>query len=195
MTGAERKGYSLVELLVVTAIFAILATVLAQIFVAFNQLQRRVANAAVLGQDMRFATELLVREARNDEIDYTAYGGTIGAVDTVLKLKKQNGMSVWIGRRTTADSCDLTLTDSCLALSVNGGVTWSQITSGRVSVPAFSVFIRPSDSPFVSVSGSYPNDIQPFVTINTSLLYKTERPKERVTLQTQTTVSSRVYKR
>ena len=195
MTGAERKGYTLVELLIVTAIFAIMATVLTQIFVSFNQLQRKIANAAILGQDMRFATELIVREARNDEIDYTAYGGTIGAVDTVLKLKKQNGMSVWIGRRTTADSCDLTLTDSCIALSVNGGLTWSQITSGRVSVPAFSVFIRPTVSPFVPVGGSYPNDTQPFVTVNTSLLYKAERPKDQVTLQTQTTVSSRVYKR
>ncbi len=195
-----RLGYTLVEMLVVTLIFSIAAAILSEIFISFNQLHRRVADSAILGQDMRFAMELLVREARNDTIDYKAYGGTVNAVDSILKLKKRNGTQVWIamgapGALPGSPSCENTTIAHCLALSIDGGSTWSQITSNRVEVESFKVFVRPTVSPFVPVNGVYPNNIQPFVTVNLRLLYKAPDPKERVTLQAQTTVSSRVYKR
>lgn len=196
MTGAKRHGFTLVEILIVALIFALIATALSEIFVAMGILHRKIANTAILSQDMRFATELIVREARNDEIDYNAYGGTIPAMTNILQLKRQNGTSIWISQRSNPQTgCDYTLTDSCLALSVDNGTTWSQITSGRVSVRAFNVFIRPALSPFVMVGTVYQSYSQPFVTVYLDLLYKAERPKEQASLQVQTSVSSRVYRR
>jgi len=201
MTGVRRtSGFTLIELLIVTAIFSIALAILAQIFVSFNRLHRKVANAAVLGQDVRFAMELLVREARNDEIDYAAYGGTVPDVSSILKLKKQNGASIWIakgepGAPPGLPSCEDVTVAACLSLSMDNGVTWTQITSNRVEVETFHVFVRPAVSPFVQNVGGYANNTQPFVTMYLGVMYKADSTKERVTLQSQTSVSSRVYQR
>ena len=183
-----------------TLVFSIAAAILSETFISFNELHRKVANAAILGQDMRFIMEALVREARNDEIDYAAYGGTVSPVSSILKLKKQNGIHIWIamgapGAAPGSPSCEETTVAHCLSISIDDGTTWFQVTSPLVEVESFNVYVRPSVSPFVPVSGSYPNDVQPFVTANLDLLYKAAQTKARVTLQAQTSVSSRVYRR
>jgi len=195
MIGVKKvSGFSLVEMLITITIFAILSVVLAQIFISFNRLQRQVSNRAVLGQDMRFATELLIRSARNNQIDYsTSYPTRTGT----LKLLTPTGSSIQIGVRPgggAGDCQDATVTQ-CLALSLDNGSTWSPITAKRVQVENFDVYVRPSSSPFASSGGTYTSNVQPFATINIRLKYISTTPTDTITLQAQTTVSSRVYLR
>lgn len=191
MTGNKRQpGFSLIEMLVVALIFGIMSVTISQIFVSFNRLHRRVSDSAVLGQDMRFAMELIIREARNDAMDY---GAAVLDKDTVLKMVKQNGQHIWIAKQSGAN-CDATVT-SCLALSLDSGTTWTQITSSRVQVQNFDVYVRPTVNPFQLVGNSYPNNAQPMATIHLNLLYKSVNVKDQVSLEAQTTVSSRVYQR
>jgi len=193
MIGAKRRilpGYTLVELLIVTAIFTIAMTILSQTYISFNQLHRKVANRAVLGQDMRYIMEFFIRAARNLPIDYSA---SIPAKDDKLTFVVFGFVPVTLAKRSAPDCTDTTVS-SCLAFSVSGG-PWSQLTSNRVEVTNFDVYVRPAVSPFVPVGGNYPNNTQPFVTINLGLKYKAERVKDEVTLQAQTSVSSRLYLR
>lgn len=197
MTGAKprllRSGFSLLEILIVTLLFAMASIVLSQTYISFNKLHRRVANTAVLSQDMRFAMEFLVREARNKSIDFDAYLPGEAASTTALYLKSQS-----VNERVAIQSgasCADPSGASCLALSLDGGTTWNPITSARVNVKKFNVYVRPTVSPFVEVGGAFPNNVQPMVTFDLELEYLGTNPQDNVTLEAQTTVSSRVYQR
>ncbi len=95
------------------------------------------------------------------------------------------------GQAECADRPDV----ACLLLSTDSGVTWAPVSGKRVNVERFDAYVRPSASPFLIVGPAYPNDTQPFVTFSVKMTYVADRAKENETLQTQTTVSSRVYQR
>ena len=199
MIGAKRRlrhpGFSLLEMLIVIALFSTLTVIVSQTFISFSTLHRRTANAAVVGAEMRFAMEYIVRAARNRELNYLP--GSLNPQDTVLHLRDSTGATLDIGPRpggTSGDCKDATVAQ-CLAVSVEGGATWQPLTGKRVELSHFHVYPRPADSPFVSVSGAYTSDIQPFVTVGIGLRYVSERVKEQASLEAQTTVSSRIYAR
>ncbi len=180
------------EILIVTLLFALASTILAQTFVSFNKLQRRIESASSLAQDMRFATEMFVREARNKSINYAAYAPGEAASSTVLHLLTTGGtedISVQSGA-VCADPSGA----NCLALSVNGGA-WNPVTSAHVNVRRFNVYIRPTDSPFTPVSGSYSSNLQPVVTMLLDMQYLGANASDTVSLITQTSVASRLYQR
>ena len=184
----RQPGFSLIEMLLVVLIFSIASTVLSQIFIQITRLERRVSNTAVLSQDMRFATELLVRAARSNYIDYGA--APLPTRSSSLVLDTLAGGRVQIATSTNP-GCNDTSVTSCLALSVDGGATWNIITSKRVNVTNFDVYVRPSVSPFTTPGVNN----QPMVTVNLGLQYMADNPNERVSLQAQTSVSSRLYQR
>jgi prepilin-type N-terminal cleavage/methylation domain-containing protein len=193
MTGVKKSGFSLFEMLIVVALFSTAAVILSQLFVSFNQLHRKIANAAVLSQDMRFAMELLVRAARNNRIDYSA--APIPDRANSLTLETPTGGSIIVALRSGADCQDTSVTN-CLALSVDGGTVWQPITARRVNVTNFDVYVRPSVSPFEGVSGGgYASDLQPYVTFSIGLDYRAQQAKDRASLRAQTTVTSRQYAR
>ncbi|MBI4139156.1 hypothetical protein HY479_03335 [Candidatus Uhrbacteria bacterium] len=181
------------EMLIVVALFSVSVVVLAQTFASFNQLHRRIANRAVLSQDTRFIMESLVRTVRNLPLSYIV---SPLARESELRLDQADGMVlvVKLSAPGQAECADLP-TVSCLLLSTDGGTTWAPISGKRINIERFDVYARPSDSPFIPIGGVYPNDIQPFVTVSLRTQYMADNPKDRVTLEAQTTVSSRVYAR
>ncbi|MBI5655154.1 type II secretion system protein [Candidatus Uhrbacteria bacterium] len=191
MTGVKitrRPGFTLLEMLLVVLIFSLASAALAQIFVNITRLQRKISNQAVLSQDMRFATEMLTRAGRNNYIDYTAQ--PLDNRSDTLTLTKPTGGSITI---TTKDSatCNDPKVNKCIMLSMDGGLTWNPVTSHRVDVTNFDVYVRPLSSPFTDTSINQ----QPMVTVNIGLTYMADKPADRVSLQTQATVSSRLYQR
>lgn len=191
---ARRSGFSLVELLVVVALFSTAAIILSQIFVSFNRLHRKVSTLAILSQDMRFVTELFVRESRNASINYPAYpdAATIASSTSLHLIKGPTDITDIQVR--TAECGDLPSV-RCLALSKDGGATWAPVTAKRVNVKFFGVYVRPTKSPFDQVGGVYLSNTQPFVTMNLEMEYIADNPKDTASLQAQTTVSSRAYQR
>lgn len=194
MTGANKKlpGFSLFEMLLVVALFMTSSVILSQMFISFNQLHRRVSNMAVLGQDMRFATELIVRAARNNQIDYS-YEPLL-SYDNQLSLVTGNGGTINIALLNGADCADATVTN-CLAMSLDGGTTWQPITARRVNVTEFGVYVRPLNSPFVPSASGYDNNNQPFVTFKIGMQYMADDVRDRVKMESQATVTSRIYAR
>lgn len=189
------SGFSLLEMLIVIALFSTLTVIVSQTFISFSTLHRRTANAAVVGAEMRFVMEYIVRAARNRELNYVL--APLDPQDTVLHLRDSTGATLDVGLRpggTGGDCVDATVTQ-CLAVSIDGGTTWQPLTGKRVEVTSFRVYPRPADSPFASVNGVYASNVQPFVTVTIGLRYMSERVKEQASLEAQTTVSSRIYAR
>lgn len=195
-----RSGFTLIEILIVVALFSMAMLILSEVFLAFNRLHRKISNQVVLSQDMRFATELLVRESRNKAFNYdpTAYlSGTV-ASSSEMHLIDADGTQEDIAVVSGA-SCGDVATINCLALRQTppGGVAsaWSPITSKHVNVLMFGSYVRPTVSPFIPQSdGSYVN-VQPMATIVLNLQYATGDVQTSSTLEAQTTVSSRIYQR
>jgi hypothetical protein len=136
---------------------------------------------------MRFVMELGVRAARSNYIDYSTQ--PLANRSSVFKVLTSAGGTIEVQPMDSATCGDPTVT-YCLMLRKNGGA-WNPLTSKRVDVKYFDVYVRPLTSPFNDLS----NDQQPFVTLNVGLEYKSPQGKDNVSLQAQTTVSSRVYQR
>lgn len=188
------SGFSLIEMLLVMALFSMSILVLTQTFASFNRLQRKLAHRSVLTQDARFATELMVRAVRNHPIAYA--GNSLPPKSGELHLERpQDGETIVKSSAPGQEECNDAPTISCLLLSTDSGVTWVPLTGKSVHVEAFDVYLRPSESPFELIGGGFPNDVQPFVTLRLRLRYETNIFQERSVIEMQTTVASRVYLR
>ncbi|MEK7116148.1 MAG: hypothetical protein AAB879_02005 [Patescibacteria group bacterium] len=201
MIGGKHRapGLTLIEILIVVTLFAKATVILSQIFLSFTRMHRTIANSALLAQDMRYAMELIVRETRKKLINYdpvTGYPDDASAFSSsMLRLVDAKGNRIDISVQSSGVCLDTTVT-SCLALSENGGV-WNPITGKRVNVKRFGVYVRPAKDPFVVDlgTGTYLANEQPMATIHLELEYVAPDSRDNSTLETQTTVSSRIYKR
>lgn len=202
MTGAKIQrstkapGFSVVEMLVVLFLFSVTLLILTQTYLSFIRLSHRTGNAAIVQQDMRFMLEYTARNLRTTPLDYPTPPLALDSVSSTLRLKAA-GQSAWIitksvlGDVRCSDAADV----ACLLVSSDGGATWTPITSKHVNVETFKVYLMPSVSPFVLQGSDYNSDQQPFVTIQAKLTYMASNAREKVSLTTQTTISSRVYVR
>jgi prepilin-type N-terminal cleavage/methylation domain-containing protein len=68
-------GFSLMEMVVVLAVFSMTALMAVDLFVTITNVQRQVRNVQSVQSDARFVMESLVREAQVGTIDYEFYGG------------------------------------------------------------------------------------------------------------------------
>lgn len=199
MTGDNRfhrRGFSAIEMLVVTAIFAVASLTVAATYVNFTRLHRHAANAEALGEDMRFVGELLVRSARNNTPVYPNLPATLPSPTSSLSLASLSSTSTVQFRQyaTTSAPC-VGLNATCLAVSVNNGA-WTPITGKNISVNSFKVYVTPTANPFQQTGvGTYNNNNQPRVTFSIDAFYNASSTVEQAALSLQTTVDSRIYVR
>jgi prepilin-type N-terminal cleavage/methylation domain-containing protein len=196
MTGVKPRGFSAIEMLVVTALFAIASLTVAATYVNFTRLHRRAANAEILGEEMRFITELMVRSARNNTPVYPSLPSQLPLPTSSLSLVSLSSTSTVSFRHyaTTSAPC-AGLNASCLAISVNNG-TWTPITGKNIAVNSFRVYVNPTRTPFQETGvGTYNNNNQPRVTLSIDASYVATSTIERATLSVQTSVDSRIYVR
>lgn len=175
------------EMLIVVFIFSIVSAILAQTFVSFNRQHRKIANASVLAQDMRFMTEMFVRTARSNKLDYSA-APLPQETDQVKFVTPTGGITFALKQNPECGDPKIT---NCLAMKRDSDAGWSVVSSKRVNVSRLSFFVRPSNDPFLDSS----LNTQPFVTLLISLEFIADNPRENAKLDAQTTVSSRLYQR
>lgn len=189
LTGAK-SGFTLMEMLIVIALFSLTMTMMAQTFASFNRMQRRVANRAVLSQELRYVTELMTRAVRNDPVVYDP--APLEKSDE-LRLRLPDGNDLLIRRSVVGDpNCGGAIAISCLLYSLDTGATWTTLTGARVNIDRFDVYVRPTTSPYEGLS---PPNVQPFVTFSIKMTYRAPSVSDEESLEAQTTVGSRVYLR
>ena len=191
----NQKGFTLVEMMVVLAIFSVATVAIIDIFMIASQAQRRTLAVQKIYSDARYSMEAMAREIKMDSIDYdwSGYAGGIMVPADVLALRDADDNSI-IFKKSLSD-CPPGTTN-CLTVSLDGGLTWASITSGGINVLDLKFYIDPLVDPF-KMNGAlgYDSDHEPRVTIVLVTEGVGGRPDEQKIVNLQTTVSNRIYRR
>jgi prepilin-type N-terminal cleavage/methylation domain-containing protein len=191
----NKKGFTLVEMMVVLAIFSVATVVIVDIFMMAGKAQRRTLAIEKIQSDARYSMEAISKEIKMDMIDYdwVGYAGGITSPEDALALLDADNNSIIF--KISADDCPVG-TNKCLVVSLDGGLTWASITSEGNNVEDLKFYIDPAVNPFVmNAVNMYDSDNQPRVTIVLAAKGIDGRVEEQQTVYLQTTVSSRIYRR
>lgn len=191
----NKKGFTLVEMMVVLAIFSVATVVVVDIFMMAGKAQRRTLAIEKIQSDARYSIEAISKEIKMDMIDYdwVGYAGGITSPEDALALLDADNNSIIF--KISADDCPAG-TNKCLVVSLDGGLTWASITSEGNNVEDLKFYINPAVNPFLmNVANLYDSNNQPRVTIVLATKGIGGRAEEQQTIYLQTTVSSRIYRR
>lgn len=187
----------MIELLVVLLLFSLGSISITATYINLSRLHRRVANAEVLGQELRYITELMVRATRNYRVSYVTNPVNYSRTFVDLLNSSNNQVSFAWSAAGNAVCSGLNVQTGCLTMYVqNVTASYIPLSSKNIDILDFRVYTTPVSDPFTPVSlGVYANNRQPVITYFIKAQYYSSDPRERPTLTVQTSVESRVYVR
>lgn len=190
----DKKGFTLVEMLVVLAVFSVVTVVIVDIFMLASRAQRRTLAVQKIQSDARYSLEAMSREIRMDMVDYAYYGGTVNEIPSeTLALRDQDDNRIIF--KKSNEYCPAGTTD-CIVVSIDGGSNWESITAPGINVDDLKFYIDPAVDPFLQNAGfTYDSDNQPRVTVTLVTRGAGGLSDEEKTVYLQTTVSNRIYRR
>jgi prepilin-type N-terminal cleavage/methylation domain-containing protein len=192
----DKRGLTLMELLVVMGVFSLTVSLTSAIFIQSNRAQRRVLALTAAQADLRFALEAIVREVRGGQIDFATYAGSGGITipSDSLIIKSASGSRLKFYAETNPTICPGNVT-KCLAVNVDGQA--QSVTSSGITLQNLTFFISPQADPFTldPSSGLYKADQQPLVTVALKVRTIGSKTEDPAVLTAQTTVASRTYAR
>ncbi len=191
----NKKGFTLVEMMIVLAVFSITTVVIIDIFMMASRASRRTLAVQQIQSDARYSMESVSREIRMDAIDYdwSGYAGGIDAPEDALALRDADNNSI-IFKKDSAN-CP-SGTTNCLVVSLDGGTTWASVTSSGNTVLDLKFYIYPLVDPFkLNMSHAYDSNNQPRVTMILVTEGTGSGPGEQQIVYLETTVSNRIYRR
>lgn len=181
-------GFTLMEIIVATAIFAVVISAVLGLFNYVLRINAKVQATRQLSQGVRVFTEILAREIRNGRISYSQTGSCNPQTSYNSLNNQQLALITYNGDKLCFY---LNPTDEKLyieRISSSGTVTDS-INPSRVTVNAgsFMFAVHPSQDPLSNNQG-----IQPMVTIMAEFVVN-KNGRDQVVVPYQTTISSDVY--
>lgn len=192
----DKKGFTLAEMLVVMFIFSILSIGLADIFVKYLTSERQTFAKQKISADLRFSLEMMVREIRQNNIDYRAtgyYSGNVSSPNTVLALVDSSDNQIRFG----LNGSDCQNNDNCYLYVQRGGTNY-RITPDDIAVRDLKFYISPSEDPFTwqsAPTSDFLSDEQPRVLIMIEEDYIGEGAVDVLPVRMQTMASSKIYQR
>ena len=142
-------GFTLVEALVATAVFAFVISSIIGVYLSVLQLDRKARAQSTVSQNARFIMEFLAKEVRNGKIDYAAYPSGLATTTSDIYVLNQAGEAEYIN-----------LVGTNLVLTKNSAS--SNINSNSVKVTKAEFFVQPAGDPF-NPAKTY--NTQPHVTV------------------------------
>lgn len=150
-----RRGFTLVELLVVTAAFAVVFLVATTVYTRAFRDQRTTQSRQRNTSDNRYLIETLARAIRTGTIDYTFYEEleqngveTADASHHQLALLNANGTPVCFGFNGATQKIRSTTSCNSSVRDIPSSAT--DITPADVVIEQLSIFIRPGSDPFAN---------------------------------------------
>ena len=125
-----RRGFTLIEMLVVAAGFFLLFLIATTVFISVQSYQRGVSAKQRLAADGRYILEAMARSVRLGTIDYSFYGNEVTVPTDQLAVIDSNGDTVCYHPNGPAIYID----DDC-----NGG---EALTPSDLLVENFKIIIR-----------------------------------------------------
>ncbi len=185
----NQNGFTLIEAIVATALFAITVSSIVGIYVSTLKINRRTDTIRTATETARFLSEFLSKEVRNGQIDY--YGpwqspcsGTLSAVASKLAIVNTDG-----------DHECFYLGDSNGAYNTAGPNLWliknsnpaAKVNGSNVAIPAFNVYLSPTINPYASGSS-----VEPSVSILGTVKANPD-PADNISIPFETTISIPAY--
>src|SRR6185436_19309143 len=82
-----QSGFTLVEAVVATAVFAFVMSSIVAVYISTLQLDRKTRSLRNVNQSARFITEFLTKEIRNGSINYASFtGGLVPSTNNELYI-------------------------------------------------------------------------------------------------------------
>ena len=194
------NGYTLVEMLVAVAIFALAFGAIAAIFIGFTTAQGRATQAQKLLNEANYLFESVAREIRNNAVDYTcpevAGNGAYGQTCYICLRTSEGGVVHIRYVNQDVQICRELSNPECHA--IGHPENWYSLTPAGVLVTNMYFYVIPTLDPskpefandwWGSPEFFVPN--QPLTTIIMAVEGGTGKSKQ--TYHFQTAVSSRVY--
>lgn len=143
MIGAkQRPSFTLIELLIVAAIFSFAALLATTVFSNIQTTQRTILGQQRVTTDGRYILETLARGVRTGQVNYGLWpNGVVPASPTIFSVVDQDNV-VTCYQKSGSQLQVLTPAPS----DCSG--TWVSITPDDLQVDSFSFFISPSSDPF-----------------------------------------------
>lgn len=190
----NRRGFTLVEVVVAMSIFSILTVVVSGIFVNVSNLHRQTANLQRLQNDGRYMIEKIAREIRSREVDYPVDNPNpclffkADELDTVLMINHIDTNADNINDAVSYN-IDPTVTTCTNESSGNSAL----LNASDVEVRKLEFIVSPLSDDVWNQEPVY--NIQSRVTVLLTISNRDSNPKHRQEVTLQTTISSKLYKR
>lgn len=210
-------GFTLMEIVVATTIFAIVVTAILSLFDYALKINRKSEAIRQATQGMRNFIETFVKDIRNGEIEYgtkdnglSPRGFNIGPCGSATAVTISNGTAYYAGKENKISLINSEGEHECVFYANNSGAYVSNTyndSSGilmiqkenglsqrlnpvNTKIENFVLYIRPVKDPYNNVGGY--EKIQPVVSL--MMKFTAELPtKEKVSLYYQTSVSTNKY--
>ena len=180
----NRKGFTLVEILVASAIFVIVVVIVMDLFLLFYRQSYRQGEQAQLEQSLSYVYFILTGELHSQwTIDYASYGGTITNPQTTLYLIDES----------SGDQRTLYLGAGQLYFTTSSSTVQEPITPDvpKVYIDSVEFYLYPSTDPFDVAAATLP-DNQPAIV----MFITAHNPDDAtITATYQTVISTRYYGR
>lgn len=183
-----RKGFTLIEMLVVMAVFLTMMLVVSDIFLSVSINQRKVLAEEQALMDLQFNLEEIVQKARLGRFDYDIMSAPGAPLALIMDGKDL------ISFFRQANNC-VNGTKGCLIMKT--GAAEKIISADNVDIQSFEYILTPEQSPYVydAVAKKYLSDEQPQVVLLLKAKVRAAHVEDQKEISLQTTVSSRYYER
>ena len=191
---SDRRGYTIVEMLVTVAIFALSFVTIAAIFVGFSTAQTRAGVSQRLLNEGNYLLEVLAREIRMNAIDYDCSAANPATSHDYICLRSVDGESIHFRLfddvANPSTTVDLQVCKDFSASPCALSSDWTTLNPDFLKINELSFQTHPIQNP---LRQDVPDEqlYQPVTTI--LMTVEAGRGRAVQTYELQTSVASRVY--
>ena len=197
MINMKQRGFTLIELMVSVAIFAVVMVISLGALLSIATADRKAETVSSVMNNLNFAVESMTRTIRTG-YDYhcgTVDGGDCSSGGTLFKFTSQGGAETVYAFDSSALCQQSGAVQGCIVRSTDGGTTYAPITAPEVIITnvtsggsGLTFYLRGSSL------GSTGDNTQPNVVI-TVTGYVQITPTQKSPFYIQTSVTQRLYDR
>ncbi len=194
---ADARGFTLMEMVVVLGLFSLTVATASDIFIMSNRAQRKVFSMERAQADARYTLEAMVREIRNDLVDYQYYSGTVPLPADSLALIDENSSQIVFEKSdaATGQYCADADSQPCLLVTVDGSAP-APITPKSVRLRNLKFYVAPYRDPSIydATIDGFVSNLQQRVTV-VMVLENTNQTEGLTITSVQATAAGRQFRR
>ncbi len=188
----SQTGFTLMEVLVVLAVFSTISVAVTDLFMISTRAERRIGTEERMQADARTAIEQMARTMRGAAVAYDKLASPVPWPVDRLPLRLANGTLVEYYLSSNAAECGASPAPCLMIREDENPARAAALSTAGLTVTNLKFFIAPAQDPYAIAGGAYAADDSPRVTFVIKVA-PTAAPGQSVTVQS--TVTTRQYVR